>query len=111
MDVSRPLLYLEHPFHQLSLYRQTLHSSWSHITQMFDVLLASPLKSEYTKVLDKLFRQNGVQKGDKRKIAQARQLSIHSFLTAWDKACTLHHCEKAVCICGYSPFNPEIIDS
>lgn len=81
----------------------------THVTQMFDVVLAAPLKIEYAKLLSKLLRINGINRGDKSQIAQKRKLAIYCFLTAWDRVCTMHHCAKAASVCGYHPFKADAI--
>ena len=42
----------------------TLPGHTTHVTQMFDVILASPLKTEYTKLLNKLLKQWGIKRGE-----------------------------------------------
>ena len=79
----------------------------THVTQMFDVVITSPLKSAYTKLLVKLLKENDVSRGDQSKAAKARYLAVRAFLNAWDKTCTLESCRKAAKVCGYHPFNRE----
>ena len=83
----------------------------THVTQMFDVVLAAPLKTEFAKLLAKMLKINGIQRGDKSQIAQKRKLAIYCFITAWDRVCTLHHCTKAAAKCGYHPFKEDAIAS
>ena len=89
----------------------TLPGHTTHVTQMFDVILASPLKTEYTKLLNKLLKQWGIKRGDKSKIGQARYLAVYCFYTAWQRVCTSHHCRKAAKVCGLFPFNENAVTS
>ena len=81
----------------------------SHITQMFDVVLASPLKSKYTKLLNTLLKENSIQPGDQSQIGKARYLAVLAFITAWNSICTPYNCKKASEKCGFFPFNAEAI--
>lgn len=83
----------------------------THVTQMFDVVLAAPLKCEYARLLAKQMKDNGIKRGDKSQSALKRRLAIYCFLSAWDKVCTTHHCTKAAAVCGYKPFKEDAIAS
>ena len=83
----------------------------THVTQMFDVVLAAPLKTEYAKLLAKQLKINGIERGDKAQIAQKRRIAIYCFLSAWDRVCTLHHCTKAAAVCCYYPFKADAVAS
>ena len=88
----------------------TIPGHSSHVTQMFDVILASPLKSTYTKILNQLLKKNHVQRGTSL-IAKARYLAVYAFITAWDNVCTMYNCQKAAEKCGYYPFNEQAVAS
>ena len=89
----------------------TIPGHSSHVTQMFDVVLASPLKSMYTKTLNKLLKSKNVERGATSFIAKARYLAVSAFISAWDSVCNLYNCTKAAEKCGYFPFNEEAIAS
>ena len=83
----------------------TIPGHSSHVTQMFDVVLASPLKSTYTKILNKLLKIKNVERGTASYISKARYLAVSAFISAWDSVCTMYNCAKAAEKCGYQPFN------
>ena len=89
----------------------TLPGHSTHVTQMFDRVLASPLKHDYTKNLNKLLKENKIIRGETSQIGLARKLAVISFLAAWQKNCTVLNCAKAGKVCGFYPFDPHAIES
>lgn len=81
----------------------------SHVTQMFDVVLASALKSTYTKILNQMLKKSDTAKEITTYTGKVRYLAVFSFITAWDSVCTLSNCERAAAKCGYYPFNENAI--
>ena len=89
----------------------TIPGHSSHITQMFDVVLASSLKSTYTKILNQMLKKLNIQSAATSFIAKARYLAVYAFISAWNSVCTLANCQKAAEKCGYCPFDENAISS
>ena len=81
-----------------------LPSHTSHLLQIFDVSLASPLK----RMFSDLFNE-GIRKLEGDHVASTlRKLVISSFLTAWKSVCTLKNCQSGASATGTFPCNVEI---
>ena len=79
----------------------------THITQMFDVVLAAPLKKAFTKYMRKLIKENPLNGEEHTQIARLRYYSIISFLSAWQNVRTLKMCTKAAATTGWYPFDAD----
>lgn len=87
----------------------------SHLLQMFDVCLASPLKAEYKReLMGKQFtgfleslKSTDVSVHRKLTLKELRSNMIESFVNACDKVFTKSNCEKSFAATGISPYNPE----
>ena len=79
----------------------------THITQMFDVCIASALKAHYTKILNKLLKESII--AIENKSAKARYCAVRAFITAWQKVCTHDACIRAAKKTGLYPFNPRAV--
>lgn len=80
----------------------------THITQMFDVCLASAVKSKYTKLLNKLLKESTITA--ENKTAKARYCSVRAFISAWHSVCTHDACMSAAKKTGFYPFNAHAIE-
>lgn len=79
-------------------------SHTSHVLQMFDVTLASPLKQQFSN----LFNQ-GVRSIKEGNIAlQLRRLAITCFFTAWQSVCNLKNCQSGAKATGTWPCNRDV---
>ena len=63
----------------------------THILQLFDIMLASPLKSELSSLLQKRMRDDS-NFTDRNHAADVRRLCISSLIEAWNKVCTPTNC-------------------
>ena len=76
----------------------------THITQMFDVGIASSLKSHFAKNMRKLLNEEVVRKSQ---ISKLRACAVKAFITAWETSCTVMTCEKAAAKTGWFPFDED----
>ena len=83
-----------------------LPSHSTHILQLFDVGLASPMKTLYGQLLHRYLRDN-----NKRIVgnwsATVRKISLEAISEAWYKVRTMNNCLNAAREIGYFPFNPD----
>ena len=80
-----------------------LPSHTTHVLQMFDVGLASPLKKEFTEKFRKELRKLKDSKKDLKVAALLRLASIKAFVSAWNAVCTPINCEAAAQKTGTYP--------
>ena len=74
-----------------------LPSHTSHVSQLFDVALASPLKRAFTDLFYQLIN-NGTNKviernGNENHAATLRKCAVEAFLQAWEITCTRTNCQ------------------
>ena len=79
-------------------------SHTSHVLQMFDVSLASPLKQMFSN----LFNQGVRQISGDNIAAQLRKLAITCFITAWQSVCNLKNCQAGAKATGTWPCSREV---
>ena len=88
----------------------------SHLLQMFDVCVASPLKQEFKKEMTKL--DDGVLEQEiagqnseetRSRLSALRSKMIQSFLTSCERTCTTANCAKGFAVTGVAPYNPAIV--
>lgn len=87
----------------------------SHVLQMFDVGIASPLKAELKKELASSGFSKFMETLDpadfttqrKRTTHEMRSLLIESFITAYEKVCTTKNCRSSFRATGVYPYNPD----
>ena len=113
---TRALLVLDgHPSREcpsaLELMRRSgvnvlvLPSHTTHITQMFDICLAAPMKKCFSKTMIKLMKNATLN--NSTIIAKLRHAAIEAVITAWKGTCTFTLCKKAAAKAGYYPFDEE----
>ena len=78
----------------------------THITQMFDVCLAAPLKSVFAVNLQKLLKDCPPLPSSAL-IAKMRYCVVQALLSAWNSVCTPMACAKAARKTGWYPFSKE----
>lgn len=83
-----------------------LPSHTSHILQMFDIVLASPLKSKFSKIFEKLIK-NIDENQSESMTAKLRLAAIKAFVDAWRSVCTPVMTELAAKKAGIYPLNPN----
>ena len=76
----------------------------SHILQMFDVALASPLKRVFSDIFNEGLKT--LRAGNMA--ANYRRLAITSFLTAWQSVCNFKNCQAGAKATGTHPCNRNI---
>ena len=89
----------------------------SHLLQMFDVCLASPLKTEFKNQMiqgefpdfDVTDRQATFSEYRKKTLRELRSLMIESFITAYEKTFTTKNCRKSFSAAGVSPYCPTTV--
>ena len=86
-----------------------LPSHTSHITQMFDVLLASALKVTYKEKLMRVCKRDHTE--SLSTIGFHRYNSIVSLISTWYYIADIQNCIKSAKLTGYYPFNPDIVYS
>lgn len=86
----------------------------THVLQMFDVCIASPLKSEFKQqLMGRDFHDYDASEGftfseyRKRTLKELRSDMISSFLTAFEKTTTTANCLSSFAATGVSPLAPE----
>ena len=84
-----------------------LPSHTTHVLQMFDVGLASPLKSSFAGKFKKLLKEAVIDQSLTSNAARFRRACISAFLDAWRCACTSSNCLAAAKQTGIFPFNPS----
>ena len=86
----------------------------SHLLQMFDVCLASPLKTEFKNQMiqgefpdfDVTDPQANFSEYRKKSLRELRSLMIESFISAYEKTFTTRNCRKSFSATGVSPCCP-----
>ena len=84
----------------------TLPAHSTHILQVFDVSLASPLKNFFSDFLREYLcsRKYEIPGNDE---ATLRRCSFMAIVAAWQKACTIDNCLSGAEKVGICPYNPE----
>ena len=80
----------------------------SHVTQLFDVGIGSPMKSFFSDMLKKLienFDKNG------NCVGQLRSFTVQAAIAAWDVKCNKYACIKAAKLTGLNPINDDYLQS
>ena len=80
-----------------------LPSHTTHVLQMFDVGLASPLKKEFTTRFRKELKKHKNKKREISTAALIRLAAVKAFISAWDTVCTPINCEAAASKTGTYP--------
>ena len=88
-----------------------LPSHVTHILQMFDVCLASPMKSKFTTLFQKKVIENLTNNTFQTNIANIRHASIYAAITAWISVCTLDNCVSAAKKTGTYPCDVNVVKS
>lgn len=90
--------------HNIELFVLPAHTS--HITQMFDVGIGSPMKATFSDHFNKLMQNFNPQLNQ---IAQIRQFCIHAAILAWDVKANFKSCAKAALLTGTHPCSDEFL--
>ena len=83
-----------------------IRSHCTHVLQMFDVVLAGPLKQEFTAKFRKLLKKSDNLSGTTA-AAKVREAAVLAFVHAWRHACTPVNCVTAARKTGYYPLNVQ----
>ena len=78
----------------------------THITQMFDICLAAPLKKAFAANMQKLLK-DCPELPNETMIGKLRYCSIEALLSSWESVCTSMSCSKAAKKAGWYPFSEE----
>ena len=81
----------------------------SHITQMFDVCLASPLKRKYSDLLRVLINEVSEKETAEGQTSTLRYCACEALISSWESIRTYTSCRRTAATCGYCPFNPDKI--
>ena len=84
-----------------------LPSHTTHVLQMFDVGLASPLKKEFTSKFRKELKKLNTTPSTMSNTAKLRYAAIKAFISAWDTVCTPINCESTAKTTGTYPVSAE----
>ena len=85
-----------------------LPSHMTHILQMFDVSLASPLKTLFSKLLRQLLQNKDfLLNAGSNETSKLRKAQIEAFVEAWDITATKSKCISAAAAVGINPVNAE----
>ena len=79
-----------------------LPSHTTHILQLFDIMLASPLKKELTALLRSRVKDESLITAPNRS-ASLRYLVISSLIEAWNRVCTTFNCKNGARKAGLLP--------
>ena len=90
----------------------------SHLLQMFDICVASPLKTEFKQQMVSGFaadhnassehQEHVTFSGTQRlQLKELRSTMIQSFITSYEKSCTSANCRRGFAAAGISPLCPE----
>ena len=101
---SRENAYALQLLQEAKIYVLTIPSHTSHILQMFDVAIASPLKRTFSDKFNAGIKY--IKSGNMA--SQYRVLAITSFLTAWSSACTYNNCQAGAIATGTYPCNVDV---
>ena len=82
-----------------------LPSHTTHILQLFDIMLASPLKNELSTLLQKRMRNEEIFRRANH-AADVRFLCVSSLCEAWNHVCTLSNCLEGGRKAGLLPLSP-----
>ena len=85
----------------------TLPAHTTHITQMFDVCLAAPLKKEFAKTMQKLIKEHPMPVEEATQVARLRYYAISAFISSWQTVCNFKLCRKAARKTGWFPFDED----
>ena len=84
-----------------------LPSHVTHFLQMFDVALASPLKTHFGSIFRRKLKENSNDPSFASNVAKIRNAAIHAVITAWEAVCNLENCVNAAKKTGMYPFSLE----
>ena len=82
-------------------------SHCSHVLQMFDCVIASPLKKDFSNYFEKILSNIQDDHDIDKMTAKVRYAAILSFASAWKRNCNPYTAEKAAKITGTYPPNAE----
>ena len=85
----------------------TLPGHVTHIMQLFDVGLASPLKNLYSQILkDYIKLRHGLIEGNMT--ATLRRISVEAIIEAWNKVATIKNIQSSAKAVGLYPYDPTV---
>ena len=92
--------------HAYNIRLITLPGHSTHILQVFDVSLASPLKNFFSHLIVDYLRttHRRVYNNDE---ATLRRCAFEAIVNAWSRACTFENCQRGAEKVGLYPYNPE----
>ena len=80
----------------------TLPSHMTHVLQLFDVGLASPLKQRHGHLFHAMLKKETNHVKDNA-AATMRKIAVEAFTAAWDTICSKANCEAAAAVVGVFP--------
>ena len=83
-----------------------LPSHVTHILQMFDVGLASPMKAKFSSLFRCFLKSNIVATSA---IAKVRRAAIHAIISAWSSVCIADNCVAAAAKTGMLPCARDVV--
>ena len=86
-----------------------LPSHTTHVLQIFDVGLASPLKTAFASRFKKQLKVAANDAGLTSNAAKFRFACIAAFIDSWRCSCTPSNCLAAAKVTGIFPFNPDAV--
>ena len=101
---SRENAYAMQLFAEAKVHVLIIPAHTSHILQMFDVALASPLKRKFSDVFNEEMKK--ITSGNKA--SKYRSKAIAAFLTAWQSVCNYKNCQAGAKATGTYPCDRNI---
>ena len=86
-----------------------LPSHVTHILQMFDVCLASPMKAKFATLFRRQLHLNVANNTHRSSLANIRHAAVHAIITSWSAVCTLDNCVSAARVTGTHPVSMETV--
>ena len=93
-------------FKMYNIHLLVLPGHTTHVLQLFDVGLASPLKDKFTIIFSRHAKQKE-QYTENSMTSNLRKIAIESFVEAWDSTANKPNCEAAARTVGLFPFNKD----
>ena len=84
-----------------------LPSHVTHFLQIFDVAIASSMKTDFGPTFRKKLRQNIENETFISNIARIRNAAIHAAIASWNTACNINNCASGAKTTGICPLSVE----
>ena len=97
-----------HLFRFANVHVIVLPSHTTHLLQVFDVILAAPLKSAFTKIFNE-YKKKKKYVIPNNQAATMRNLLVHSMIAAFDAVCTVDNVHVGARKTGIMPVNREVV--